>query len=80
MNVVNWVAYGCGIAFAIGFPIAIVFGVLTAHRMFRSDSCGTVSSGLGAAMTEIDRMIRPSAEQLQQVNDEILDQEEIDGE
>ncbi len=45
----------------------------------KKSGSGTVSGGVGAAMTELDRIIRPSAEYKIQAEDSVVEEDEQGG-
>ena len=72
-------ANGLGLLIAVGLPIGILMGIANAHKLFGQQSRSGISTGVVAGMTEFDRMVRPSVENVQKAQDEVLEEEETDG-
>jgi hypothetical protein len=67
------------IAFSVFLVKFLVNGLITMRRSNRGGG-GAFVSGLAGAMTEIDRITRPSVQYIEQVRDKILEEETVDGE
>jgi hypothetical protein len=62
------------IVFAIGFPLLIIRGLI---QMWRDKGrAGTFSSGIAGAVSELDRVVRPSVEQVLEVKKSVKKQED----
>jgi hypothetical protein len=66
------------IAAAIILPVFMVRGVIGMYR--DKDRTGTISSGLAAMMTELDRLVQPSVQHVEEVKDEKSHEDDIGGE
>ena len=53
------------LAVAVFLPVFMVRGVMTMYR--DKNRTSTISSSIAAAMTEVDRMIRPSVQHVDEV-------------
>ena len=61
--------------------VIVVFLVRGIPKLFRDGKSSTVASGLGGVMTEVDRVVRPSAEHVLKGKQEIVRKEdEVGGE
>jgi hypothetical protein len=62
------------IVFAIGFPLLMIRGVI---QMWRDKGrTGTFSSGVSGALSELDRVVRPSVEHLLEAKKSVKKQED----
>jgi hypothetical protein len=67
------------LAVAVLLPVFMVSGLIGIYR--DKDRTGTISSGIAGAMTELDRMIRPSVQHVDEVKQSAkLHDEDIGGE
>lgn len=66
------------IAFAVGFPLLIMYAILGLIRSNRTRNRS--SGGVSGFLLELDRLVRPSIQHVEQVNDEAPEGERIDGE
>jgi hypothetical protein len=62
------------IAVAVFMPAFMVRGVITMYR--DKDRTSTISSGIAAAMTEVDRLVRPSTQHVIEVKDSVESHED----
>jgi hypothetical protein len=66
------------IAVAVLLPVFMVRGVISMYR--DKDRTSTISSGIAAAMTELDRVVQPSVQHVVEVKDEKSHEDDIGGE
>ena len=62
------------LATTVVVPIVMVRGLIQMHR--DKDRTGTISSGIAAGMTELDRVVRPSVQHVVEVKESAESQED----
>jgi hypothetical protein len=62
------------ILFAIGFGLLMILGLI---QMWRDkDRTGTISSGVAGALSEVDRVVRPAVEHVQEAKKTVKKKED----
>ena len=62
------------IGFAIGFPLLMIRGLM--QMWCDKDRTGTFSGGVGGALSELDRVVRPSIEHTLEARNFVTKQED----
>ena len=80
MTIYQFVGVVIGAALLLGLPIVMIWAAVDHHRHKASKRPGGSSgAGFGAAMQELDRVVRPSVEHVLDAQTPIVRQIEQDG-